>query len=396
MPGWNDFDSFLADVNAASETDRPALVDALLAERPHWPWIEGRRATFIYAGAEAERAALSLDTIEGDPPFAPMTQIAGTHLWYVQRRFEPDDLLDYVLAINDPMTPLKGERDMLNRVTRHWRPDPHNPVRLETAQVTVSVLRMPGARPVPDWTTMRAGPRGRVAETTISSRLMGFSDRRLAIYTPPGYDPAAEYPLLILQDLIWDLGPLQVPAIADALIKHGRMEPILIAMMQGSPQEERPREFISNDRHYSFLLTELLPRIQMAHTVDPTRVGLGGVALGAIASAHAALRNPVVFSALMMISPPLGRGTNQDKLMAYARRFEAAEDLPTRIFQSVGRYEIRNRFVAPAHELRTILQRRRSVDYRFVETGSGHGLVGFRAVLPEAMAHCFPGPATQP
>ncbi len=111
-------------------------------------------------------------------------------------------------------------------------------------------------------------------------------------------------------------------------------------------------------------------------------MGIGGVAIGATAAAHAALKNPAVFTHLVMISPALQN---------FAARFENAERLPQRIFQSVGRYEARGRFIKPALAARDILQRRSGVAYRFVETGSGHGLVGFRSILPEALAWVFPG-----
>ena len=67
--------------------------------------------------------------------------------------------------------------------------------------------------------------------------------------------------------------------------------------------------------------------------------------------------------------------------------------LPKRVFQSVGRYEAKARFHKPAHALKLTLEGFQSVEYKFVETGSGHGLVGFRSVLPEALAWTFPGDA---
>ena len=60
------------------------------------------------------------------------------------------------------------------------------------------------------------------------------------------------YPLLIMQDGQWAVGPLQLPYIADALIKHRRMQPAVIAMMQSGNQDERNREYISNDKYYTF------------------------------------------------------------------------------------------------------------------------------------------------
>jgi enterochelin esterase-like enzyme len=394
MPRWTSFETFLADTQKiTSNGQRQALVDELIDERQVWPWIEGNKATFIYSSLGARKnVALNLDTIKGDPPFASMTNLPGTTFWYVTRQFETDDLLDYLLAIDDPMTPLAAERDIVSRVSNHWRVDPNNPVRMRTAQQEVSVLRMGEARPFPDWSALRAVPRGRVDEHTVDSNQLGFKGRKLWVYTPPGYANSVKvYPLLILQDGQWANGPLQVPFIADALIKHKRLRPIVIAMVQSGGQQERSREYTSNDRHYASLLTELLPFIQGNYHIDSTNLGVGGVAIGAIAAAHAALKNPAVFNGLMMISPPLGQGEGSDLLTQYGPRFQTADVLPQRIFQSVGRYEARSRFLKPAHSLSDILTAKANTSYHFAEIGSGHGLVGFRSVLPEALSWVFPG-----
>ncbi|GAB4322336.1 MAG: hypothetical protein Kow00117_11240 [Phototrophicales bacterium] len=393
MPNWESFQVFLQDAQAASPDNRQSLVDDLLRERLDWPWIQGNKATFIYVGMGTKRIALNLDTIKADPPFAPFEHLEGTSLWYLTRRFETDDLLDYLLAVNDPMTPLAQERNVVERISRYWRIDPLNPLKINTAQMTVSVLRMPNARPFPDWTKFTRVPRGKIIEHTINSAQLGFTGRKLWVYTPPDYNntPRMTYPLLMMQDGQWAVGPLQMPAIADALIKHGRLQPIVIAMIQSGDQKERIKTFVSNDKHYAFLLTELLPFLQTQYRIDSTNLGVGGVAVGAVGAIHAALKNPAVFSHLMMISPPLGKGIAQEKLREYAGRFERAPILPQRIFQSVGRYEARSRFYLPAQVLNQILSRRQDIAYQYAEIGSGHGLVGFRSILPEALAWVFPG-----
>lgn len=393
MPRWKSFEAFLADTRqVTSNGQRQALVDELLDERQTWPWIEGRQATFIFSSLGSRKSvALNLDTIKADPPFAPMTNMAGTTLWYVTRKFESDDLLDYLLAIDDPLTPLAQERDIVARVAEHWRVDPNNPLKMQTVQQSVSVLRMENARPFLDWAALKNVPRGRVREHSVDSNQLGFKDRKLWVYTPPGYDGSGMvYPLLILQDGQWANGPLQVPAIADVLIKHKRMTPMVIAMMQSGPHQERNREYTSNDKHYASLLIELLPFIQANYRIDSTNLGVGGVAIGAIAAAHAALKNPAVFNGLIMISPPLGQGEGQDLLAQYTSRFENARVLPQRIFQSVGRYESKARFLKPGESLRDILERKSNLAYHFSLIGSGHGLVGFRSILPEALASVFP------
>lgn len=392
MLKWESFNAFLSDAQHVSDdASRQQMVGELLQERPTWPWVEGSQATFIYNQPGVHSAALNMDTIKGDPPFAAMKNLPGTGLWYVSQDFAPDDLLDYLLAIDDPMTPLATEQDVGGRVAQHWRVDPLNPVMLKTSQTSVSVLRMEEARPFPDWSAMPNVPRGRVYEHSISSLQLGFKERKLWVYTPPDYATTkTEYPLLILNEGQWAAGPLQVPYIADALIKHKRMRPVVIAMEQSGNQADRVKEFVSNDRHYAHMLVELLPYVQTQYRIDSTNLGIGGVGVGAVAAAHSALKNPAVFSGLMMISPPLGKGAGEAQLQQYATRFQQAEVLPKRIFQSVGRYELRSRFYKPAQVLRDVLQTRTKVAYKFVEVGSGHGLVAFKSIMPEALAWAFP------
>jgi enterochelin esterase-like enzyme len=398
MPRWDSFTQFLKEARGLSnDVSRQQLVNELLRERPYWPWIDRTTATIIYVNPGAKSVALNLDIIDRDPPFEMMQNLEGTTLWYVERQFAEDDLLDYLIAVDDPMTPLRNDPNLLERIARHWQPDELNPTRIRSMQMQTSVLRMPGARPFPNWEQMPNVPRGTVHEHDFTSRQMNFKDRRLWVYTPPGYEdePGREYPLLVLLDGQWMVGPLQVPFIADALIKHGRMEPIIIAMKQSAGQAGRMQDYVSNDKHYAAILTELVPLMQNEYRVDATVLGIGGAGVGAVAAAHVALKNPAVFNRLIMLSPPLGKGQMQQKLVEYAERFDKATLLPHYIFQSVGRYELDMRFYKPGIALAGILQRREmqrgDVDHKFVEVSSGHGLTAFRSVFPEALAHVFRG-----
>jgi enterochelin esterase-like enzyme len=393
MPRWTDFDTFVAEVESARrDGDRQTLVDELLVERREWPWIQGNKATFIFNSLGARKnVSLNMDTIKADPPFAPLKQLEGTTLWHLTRTFAEDDLLDYMLAVDDPLTPLSQESDVLARIVKYWRVDPANPLKMSSGQQDVSVLRMANARPYLDWNSLGAVPRGKVDELTFDSEQLGFKGRNLWVYTPPGYEGSGlAYPLLILQDGQWANGPLQVPAIADALIKHKRLMPLVIAMVQSGNQNERIFEYTSNDQHYNSLLLEVLPMVQSHYRIDSANMGVGGVGNGAVAAAHAVLKNPAVFSSLIMISAPLGKGQDEDILSKYAGRFEQAPVLPQRVFQSVGRYESKARFVRPAQALRDILKLGLGDGYQYAEIGSGHSLAAFRSILPEALAWIFP------
>ncbi len=376
--------------------DRQGLVDELLNTHDEWPWVERNKATFAYDSWTAETVALNIDIVNRDPPFENMARLEDTSLWYFQRFFERDALVDYMFAIDDPGTPLAQEVDLMDRVDKFWQADALNALSIRASQVDTSVLQMPRARPFPNWQALTAVPRGRVYRHQFSSVQLGFSNRSLWVYTPPGYDAndGKDYRLLVLMDGQWAMNVLEVPYIADALIKHGRMQPIIIAMIASGTQLERITEYVGNDKHYALIAAELLPFLQAEHRIEPLDLGLGGFGEGAVAAAHAALKNPAIFGHLIMISPPLGREPAVRLFKEYVQRFRDLPILPNRIFQSVGRYEQDLRFYQPALALRGILERRMSHDpdlkYRFVELGSGHSLAAFKSVLPEALAHVFP------
>ncbi len=394
---WNSFIQFLCEIYQLPTEERQSAVDELLTTHTEWPWVERDRATFVYDSWTASSVAINLDIVNRDPPFEKMTQLEDTSLWYHQRFFDRDALVDYMYAVDDPGTPLAQEVDLMDRVGRFWESDPLNGLTIQSSQVTTSVLQMPRARPFPDWQAMTAVPRGSIYRHRFSSSQLGFADRNLWVYTPPGYriDDGREYPLLVLMDGQWAMNALEAPFIADALIKHGRMQPIIIAMIASGSQADRVTEYVANDKHYAMIVSEVLPFLQAEHQIDAINLGLGGVGEGAVAAAHAALKNPAIFGHLIMISPPLGREPAVRVLRHYAERFRDSPLLPRRIFQSVGRYEHNLRLYQPALALRGILERRMDHDpdlsYKFVEVGSGHSLAAFKSVMPEALAHIFPG-----
>ncbi len=398
---WNSFIQFLCEIYQLPAEERQSAADELLSTRVDWPWVERDRATFVYDSTTAHRVAVNLDIVNRDPPFENLVRLEDTSLWYFQRFFDRDALVDYMYAIDDPGTPLAQEVNLMDRVQRFWQSDPLNSLSVQTAQVSTSVLKMPRARPVPSWRAMTAVPRGNVYRHRFSSKRLGFTDRYLWVYTPPGYvhNDSQVYPLLILMDGQWALSVLEAPYIADALIKHGRMEPVIIAMLAAGSQSERVTEYIGNDNHYALVVAELLPFLQTEYRIEPVNLGLGGVGEGAVAAAHAALKNPAIFAHLIIISPPLGGKPALNKLREYAERFRDSPLLPRRIFQSVGRYEHDMRYYQPALALRGILERRMAQDpalrYKFVELGSGHSLVAFKSVMPEALAHVFPPSPSQ-
>ncbi|MFZ4816550.1 MAG: alpha/beta hydrolase-fold protein [Phototrophicaceae bacterium] len=385
MPRWERFEDFLQTAQTTPQGQRQALVDALLAEQPRFPWVEPTQATFIYALPGAERVALNLDTIRRDPPFAPLNRLEGTSLFYLTYPFAADDQLDYLLAVNDPQTPLSQERNLSDRIQRYWRPDPHNPAVLHTANIDVSILRMPNARPFTDWSRLRGILRGRTVQHSITSRHLR-GERRVWVHLPVGYETAGLlYPGFIFVDGQTAQEPLQVTWVADALLKHNHILPVILVLVEGMS------EVVGTGAYYSFVMTELLPMLQTEYRIDGTQLGIGGTSMAAALAAETALKNPAVFSSLMMLSAPLAGGAESEALAKLADQFKSARAIPSRVFQSVGRYESPARFYRPALSLAGTIGARPDTAYKFVELGSGHSMAAFRSILPEALAWLYPG-----
>ncbi|MCC8155393.1 MAG: esterase [Tannerellaceae bacterium] len=92
-------------------------------------------------------------------------------------------------------------------------------------------------------------PHGNVAKIWYSSPTLGFEQRRMTIYTPPGYDDNNnEYPVLYLlhgsggDENAWmELG--RASQILDNLIAQGKTKPMIVVMPNGNaPQQAAPGE----------------------------------------------------------------------------------------------------------------------------------------------------------
>ena len=115
--------------------------------------------------------------------------------------------------------------------------DPANTQLKLGRQDTASSIEVPGAPPMP-W-ELRNVPHGDVTTITYDSKAAG-DQRRVTIYTPPGYKPdqAAKLPVLYLLHGNGEIESSWVQygranLIADNLLADGRMKPMIIVMPKG-------------------------------------------------------------------------------------------------------------------------------------------------------------------
>ena len=130
---WNSFIQFLCEVYQLPGDLRQSIVDELLSTHTEWPWVERDRATFVYDSLTAHKVSVNIDIVNRDPPFENLVQLDDTSLWYYQRYFDRDALVDYMFAIDDPGTPLAQEVNLMDRVDRFWEADPLNALTVQTA-----------------------------------------------------------------------------------------------------------------------------------------------------------------------------------------------------------------------------------------------------------------------
>jgi enterochelin esterase-like enzyme len=173
----------------------------------------------------------------------------------------------------------------------------------------------------PRYLEARDVPHGRVLEHDYTSMSLG-SERRLFIYTPPGYDAGAErYPVLYLlhgaggDESTWtERG--QAHVILDNLMAEGRLDPLVVVMPYGyafrrepgagrgnAEENRRQREGFERD-----LLEDVIPLVESTYRVHADREhrAIAGLSLGGAQALGIGLTHTDVFSRVAGFSSALG------------------------------------------------------------------------------------------
>ena len=167
----------------------------------------------------------------------------------------------------------------------------------------------------------QAVARGAVREHAYTSHALG-SERRLVVYTPPGYESSAQrYPVLYLlhgaggNERSWTERGL-AHVILDNLIAEGKLEPLVVVMPygfafprepgagRGSPEElKRQREGFARD-----FLDDVIPLVESSYRVeaDRERRAIAGLSLGGAQALALGLSRTDLFSRIAAFSPAMG------------------------------------------------------------------------------------------
>jgi len=355
-------------------------------------------ATFLWRGARHNARLWGGPAVD----HLWMERLGQSDVWFTTLRVPLDARVSYGVA---PDVPQFDGPDRANRVAllATLQADPLNrhPIFAEAPDPWAqrSQLVLPGAPEQPGMTGPIPQRRGEVARLSISSDRLG-RDRRIDVYRPAGFDPAApDTLLLILFDgpaYQRDLAP--VPLILDRLIAAGRLPPVVALLIDPIDNDQRGRDLTCNPDFTDALADELVPQIaaRLGLVPDRARTVIAGSSYGGLASAFAVRRRPEVFGNAVVLSgsfwwAPEGE---EGQGMPYMSSLWAEGPLPdVRLWMSAGTYEAGREpgavsILETTRHLRDVL-RIRGADVTYRQYSGGHDYLVWRGALAEGLLHLF-------
>jgi len=266
--------------------------------------------------------------------------------------------------------------DPYHRERIHMAKDPEDP---EDVEASISVLSLPQAPRTP-WNEVRAPAFWRKSQVRFRSPHLPGS-RSVRVFLPPGAGRRSfDGNLVVVLDGVTYTSAVPTPAIVRNLIRAGRLEPTVVVAVGNAPGS-RDLELLHNAHFAEFLAEELLPSIRARYgvRVEASRTLLGGSSLGGMASAHAALRYPQTFGAVLAQSGAYtwtdsGKSSGAPTLM---REYAQAPRGPTRFYLSAGTFEdvifpgSRMSLLTGVRKLRDVLVRK-GYPVEYAEFEGGH------------------------
>ena len=166
------------------------------------------------------------------------------------------------------------------------RPDPANDRRAENPWYP-EASAVSGPEYAPDPYAEVAGDRA-----TGDLRRMRWESERLSevrrvnVYTPEGH--GGPLPTILVQDGTAYMRVANLPAVLEALVRAGAAAPARLVLVE---PVDRQREYGFDEAYRSFVLEEVLPRVEQAYG-EPTALHLMGASLGGLFSMTLALLHP--------------------------------------------------------------------------------------------------------
>jgi enterochelin esterase-like enzyme/predicted esterase len=257
-------------------------------------------------------------------------------------------------------------------------------------------------------------PHGEIRQVWYSSKTLD-SQRRMHVYTPPGYDasPGTRYPVLYLlhgggdEDSGWStIG--RAAFIVDNLIADGKAKPMIIVMPNGSlprpviapnssaaapgtpltPEQARAREGFQ-DRFTNELMKEIIPAVEKNFRVvaEPGSRALAGLSMGGGQTLRVATQHAEQFGYFAVWSMGVG-----NDLADWQKRNEVFLSRGAELNKSIKLFSVRvgdkDFLLASAKNLDVILTKA-GIEHEFKISGGGHTWINWRQYLADLGPRLF-------
>jgi enterochelin esterase family protein len=363
--------------------------------------------TFVFP-AEDSRHVVVLPGYEAEQADTVMDRVAGTNICHASFRYRDDVRTHYSFAPGRPLANWRDSDEAEWRAHREFAlasqplPDPHHRAfslaRGGEGQPDqhLSRFELPDAPDQSIADKREGASRGHIERHMLKSEVLG-NERRVWVYTPPGYDPARRYPVLVAFDGGAALTRTPTHRVLDNLIADGRIRPAVAILVDNATATSRNTELPCSEPFARFIETELMPWARGAYAIseDPKDAFVTGVSYGGLASMWLGYRMPQVFGNVIAQAPSLWWGPGVDlelpmKLQTdyqpewLTARYAEAERLPLRIWMEIGLMESPEIMVEPNRRMRALLEAK-GYDLTYSEPTGGHDYAVWRGTLPKAL-----------
>ncbi len=339
----------------------------------------------------------------------PLQRLAKTDVWYRTYRISRKARFTYYLAWPQGAVP---RTDSIHRLTADngilYEAVADSRARWTYVQERDGVRRIFSYAEGPDapaepFVTLRDGiARGKVETFDVESRILA-NQRKVSVYTPPGYrTEGAAYGLLLMFDRLSYTSDVPTPTILDNMLADKAIPPMLAVLIDSRVTNDpdgdaRSRELPPNDTYQRFLREELLPLIRKRYHVsaDPKRNVVAGSSYGGLAATYTALSNPAVFGNVVSQSgsywwSPECCQPAPEKMVFLSenagwtiKKVASLPRQPIRFYMDVGAWETAD-MLMPNRLLRSVLEGKGyEVTYR--EFVGGHDYVIWRGTLSDGL-----------
>jgi len=188
-------------------------------------------------------------------------------------------------------------------------------------------------------------PSGKVEAHTVFDSTYG-RQRRIWVYTPPGYDPraATPYPLIIAFDGDEYRDTMPLPMVLDTLLASKTTPAFVAVLIDDDEGPTRIADLGNANQMPDFLAKQLMPWVRKSWkvTTDPQRVIVTGSSAGGLGAAYAALTHPELFGNVWSQSGAFWRGAEASNGQPYewlTSRVQTWPRKPVRFVLDVGDQE---------------------------------------------------------